>query len=845
MENLGIATPRVKLLPKLPNVNAYVTKTNFESSAYAWQSLQNSPFFTPLLMEYVADPDGGFAALHPSKRIYWINNFLADGDAIKSYDGTDPIISWKQINGTSITGSTSHIMKNIIPKYDQYVPIAPSSYPTTDLVSYKGPIWYDDSINQEPSPDDEVTIQEFLAWVGDATGAKEEEEDLEDTEDEDELIPDTNYIHQSKVNDGLWWGMESSAFLEENMPFWINVRRMSPPTSADHDTLFVISLGLSDSKNRYDILLSINNKARVIDWIGGEDKTGAPQIQKEFESEGARIWSTDEYQRIGIMTVAGRLVVLVNNEVLVYSRIDRSKGDNGGKLIECKIAPGAIQIFGTNSRCVVNVSPMTFAQYGAVAVPVPVKVGDVGKGQASTGWTGVNFDGKERGSVAELPTPPSEKKQLYGVDCKSFFSESGGDSPSGFGFHSLGNIYFEPANDSTFSALPSTEFYVLSFRPTPTSFGNIELTYGGCPYYFRLKGINIIEAKPETQETLGDITNLVISVNESVTAPDYFHCTKSCDITCYDEGGIISRSLADRQNGVEVQWGWGGESEKTFTGVITSFSTSQKAGMETVTIRAEDYMFILKNTPIINSPFYDGMVAYYAIKDMAQRASLEGFVNDWQSTNDYFLPAGFAFSKPAVRYPSSNKIFECMMDVVKRFEAFLYFNEDGKLVITKFDGGLFSEDPTVTASFQSDPSGEVNRVLLDEKRVEVSYASTVNVISAMTLERDTRNPVLYVKSAKGEENNLIYKRVALYRQPALGELEVCRNYVEDLSQRVFYPILKTQWKTADTTTDVFPLDFVTVDGQTFRVTSLKRSYNADQNDLTTSYEGEWLGGASI
>jgi hypothetical protein len=41
------------------------------------------------------------------------------------------------------------------------------------------------------------------------------------------------------------------------------------------------------------------------------------------------------------------------------------------------------------------------------------------------------------------------------------------------------------------------------------------------------------------------------------------------------------------------------------------------------------------------------------IKDLAKRANLDGFVNDWQSENDYFLPAGYAFSKPAMRFKGS------------------------------------------------------------------------------------------------------------------------------------------------------------------------------------------------
>ena len=84
MDNLGIATPKVFLKAKLPYVGDFVTKTNFEASAYNWSSYQNSPYFSPLLTEQIADPEGTFAAIIPERRISWMNNYVggtgADGD---------------------------------------------------------------------------------------------------------------------------------------------------------------------------------------------------------------------------------------------------------------------------------------------------------------------------------------------------------------------------------------------------------------------------------------------------------------------------------------------------------------------------------------------------------------------------------------------------------------------------------------------------------------------------------------------------------------------------------------------------------------------------------------------
>jgi hypothetical protein len=83
----------------------------------------------------------------------------------------------------------------------------------------------------------------------------------------------------------------------------------------------------------------------------------------------------------------------------------------------------------------------------------------------------------------------------------------------------------------------------------------------------------------------------------------------------------------------------------------------------------------------------------------------------------------------------------------------------------------------------------------------------------------------------------------LIDQPAYGEYEVAVAYAEDLAQRVFYPIRKTSFRVIGTTSIVFPLDFISVDGEEFRVLSIARKYDASANTFETTYNTEWLGGA--
>jgi hypothetical protein len=130
------------------------------------------------------------------------------------------------------------------------------------------------------------------------------------------------------------------------------------------------------------------------------------------------------------------------------------------------------------------------------------------------------------------------------------------------------------------------------------------------------------------------VTEDVISVSESASAPDSFHAIANATVELYNKGGTYDY-LRYKQHGITLEWGWSdgttADLKKTFAGVIVSASTTEEPGREVISLQCEDYMTVLKNTPIINSPFYDGMVGYYAIADIADRAGIKNFVKDWEN----------------------------------------------------------------------------------------------------------------------------------------------------------------------------------------------------------------------
>ena len=870
MENLGKAHVKVTIYDSLPYIDMEASKFNFDVSAHSWRSLQKSPFFPPLLTEQVSDDSNAFAACFPSKRKYYIDNFLSLGNRTSNAPSEPdaPYILFNAIDFGKL--ENQGLPLSLFKEYDEYNLKQPYEYLENTPPDYIGPKWASIARSGIAIPNDRLAIKQFREWlvsvVAVASSADQVAENLAAAAAAETTIklPIIYFLNQEVVRDGLWWGVESSPFLLENMPFWVNLKIAQSPASRKYDTVFIISLGVDnvrDKQNSYDIYISRDNKPRIIDYYKGRgakpepelgpdgsptvpesDAQGPPVIEKEFDVDLSRVLYSQEDIEIGVMTIAGRLVVWVNQVPLVYTRVDKSPGEDGGKLKECKIAKGKIRVYGTNVQASINVCPMTFAELSVMALPIST-IGREADQTEEIQYKGVTSKGEYSGPVCVLPKESESAGRLFGVDCNSFEDGVGSVLPEGQGFHRQGEIKFKKADSFGVRSLPGSDFYILTMRPETIRVAEVDIPYGGAPYFFRLKGG--AEKEKDVEAGINITTQDVMSASETISAPDMFHAEANASVTLYNKGGKFD-FLRDKQHGIRISWGWDIYEKRTFTGIIVGTTTSEVPGQETITLQCEDYMHILKNTPIVNSPFYDGMVAYYALEDLGNRASLLEFTKDWDDEDDYFLPSGYSFSKPLMRFPSTQKIFECMINIVQRFEAFIYFDKDGKLHVNKLPGGLFSigAETATTASFTRNPDGDPDRVILNEKALDYNFASTSNRISIFTLDRDTRNAIIYTRSAQGNENKITFRRVLLHDQAALGDIEVARTWAERLAQRVFWPTRKTSFA-AIGSSDVSVakiFDFIQVDGDEFRVMSVTKKYNAESNDFTNEYGVEWLGG---
>ena len=906
LTNYGIATARVTITDVLPEINPSPIMPFFDFDAEAVKATEKSDFQPPVLIEMLEPEDKSFSVCFPVKRKLMVDNILVVSGGTSGMVGV-PYITWTPVPanmpinltlGTptaslSVTGNSPSGLiynKDVFPSYDLVMPSSGYSYPS----GYIGPQWISTDIPFEDVPNDAYYVNQVQ--IGAFGGASQ-------------FIPSAytwfpsgngiKAIYQSVPRAGLWWGVESSQFLDNNTPFFLTLNIHSPPPSkANAETFLLLALGpnSTNGSDRIDIVISLNHKPKIVDYGSGGDfgSTGTSGIivVKEYSDEISRVLSREGKVEIGVMTIAGRLVVYVDKLVMVYTR--RSSTSGYSKFNPVDIKAGPIRVYGSNLSLSMHAAPMTFAPAGFFFPEVT----------DSTSFVNMDTSGASGSeTVCKLPIASTDASDpivnpgvLFGVDCEKFIqgpvTQIVGKS-GGTGYHGDGVVYFSKADQTKAPSgdnrnIQGTAYWGVTMAttfipfPGPTSG---DFTYrGGCPYFFKIKGM-AASTDPTIILKEQDVSDNVISVDEDISAPDYYHIKKSATIVLYNKKGITSGNnpvtgsettnydyLKDSQRGIRIEWGWNGDYTRTFTGLITNVSVSQTPGKEIITLTCQDYMYILENFRIVNSPLYDGMLQYYAIKDLAKRAGVLSCIADagFVSVMDkYFLPTGFSFSKPAVVFQDFSTIMEAMNKIVQRDDTYVYFDELGKFHVDHIPGGILGSPAANTTinndhKFTSDPSSEnPNNIILNNKDINVSFEDTFNSISIKTLQRDTRNLIFLGLDASGTikytsgnvlagqqqqvtytapPNKLLFRKAWYHDEAAYGSVNVAKNYLADYSRRMFYPILKTSFQTMTSGNLLKPLECVSVDDQTFRILGIKRSLNAENNDFTQTYDCEWLNG---
>jgi len=898
MGNLGKAIAKVEFFERCSNINSKPNWQTFDMCGAQFKFLvNNSKEGKSQNIRFIND--GDWCCMMPSEYKTEIDNYLKIGQQNKDYgleesktqrDEKSPTrLEWS-VNGMRDLLTTASTTNG----YDFWQ----KKFKTTDdlkMVSSVLPKWSTTSIpKQKPK-------------VASTTSA-ENEETTKSTVTTSK--PDMAWkIEQKVVDPGIVWGAQTNLKFGA-VPYYIEVTtagRQTKDTGISDFILIRINPGTT-TNSAIDIVCQ-DSKIYIGDWNTGKDiyydadKTPIELADKQ-DSAGSNtikgpayidtglkyVSKSNAILNLGILPCIGKLVIFSDDLYFVYNRFGIETVTDGTETpiqpIPFVLKSDTINVFGSNCTATVCISAM---EVEAEGVAFPEIYGAATYGSA---------DRNKKFGIYKLPNSDATSKiEDLSVDYPRYYLFRGnkGDLCTGASC----NMWGTKSLESTMAALTkmhnpprgtiTVTWEVSKVKPTwkvmkikmvpenmsqkkaaNDSASSSDFTLGkntvlksGIPFLYRLRGYyDGAEAVTANTAVLLTSSN-VISINHRYECQEVYSASQSVDITLYYDDTLNETSGIDLKNksyGIKIYLSWIKSdaviSTPFFTGVTLDTSFSEVAGKETVTIHCEDYMRVLADNVILNSPFYDGQDWFDSIVDIATMGGITVVKDDTDETNRYYLPSGYSFQEPKMKFPQNQTLKDCITNITQLCEKIVYFNALGELHCSYLQGGLAFSGAGITIGddfkFYRDPSKNDANIILDEKKLEKLIGSSVNQIFVTSIDRASGQPLVvsHVADKAMPWNNDYetitdgvippYKKILFYEQNAFGNLEATQNWVAMMAERVYKVPSRISFKTTASNI-ISPLSFIMVDGKKFRTTSFNRSYNAEDNSLVTTVAAEWLG----
>lgn len=337
--------------------------------------------------------------------------------------------------------------------------------------------------------------------------------------------------------------------------------------------------------------------------------------------------------------------------------------------------------------------------------------------------------------------------------------------------------------------------------------------------------------------------------------------------------GVDYKIFLKRNMYIRIIGSWTGIGESStdslFSGIAYGGSVSKRAEQEVVKLECEDFMKVLDDVPMLNSPFYDGMGANAAVKDIVKRASMtdEQLTIDagLTSEKEFILPIGYTFLQPKLRFPDDTSIKEAILKIARMDWRVMYFDNNGKFHYSDLPGGNTGlvETTDVKQYFYSTPydaiteTGEKKRIEPDEliyltyreKRESWNMGDVKDVIQVLTVDKLDRNPIIKrhynwsgLEPSEATSDSSIgyvgYFKPYISRAPYLGDLNALRKYMRNL-YRLFRPPYSVSFEIYGIPR-LQALDIILIDGKPARLTSVQSTLNKKDNQYWTQITAEWF-----
>ena len=294
-----------------------------------------------------------------------------------------------------------------------------------------------------------------------------------------------------------------------------------------------------------------------------------------------------------------------------------------------------------------------------------------------------------------------------------------------------------------------------------------------------------------------------------------------------------------------------------FSGYTTEATVDTKAEIETVTFKIEDYMAALEGCKFVNSPFYDGMKASLAVRDIVLQIGLpdsmilKGDTPIGTSDNDpteFGLGASLEpLTEPSFRFKDGSSLKSAIVKIATIDGKCVYFDEQGNFHYDPIPGGITLDQNAVPiVNFFSSARDTDNgaNVVWNMSSFSRKVNDTYNVLQVWSVSKETgdkitlgdaNEPAISNPSAEGY---LGYRKHLMVAEPALGSVQAVGNFFDTYRRRVFIPPLTAKFETFGYA-GLKPLDCISLDGNNVRIVTLSYRINPP-NEFWMNVEGEWF-----
>ena len=310
------------------------------------------------------------------------------------------------------------------------------------------------------------------------------------------------------------------------------------------------------------------------------------------------------------------------------------------------------------------------------------------------------------------------------------------------------------------------------------------------------------------------------------------------------------RSFIDKTVYLTIDAGWengiGPPVQRIFTGMTTGASIEYKAENEIITFKISDFMNVLEGSKFVLCPYYDGMRASLAVKDIVTQTGFSTkrvHTDVSQPDEDFGLPFSNPFEEPQFRFKNGSSYKEGILRIAKLDFKCIYFDQLGDFHYEAMPGGLFGS-VTNSTSFYSSQGPHQDRVY---NMVSISRMinDAWNVISVRSVDKFTLDRIaLSIAYEDGIFNPsstgyLGYRKHLMIDEAAIGSVEAAMRYLANYAMRVFIPPMTGRFEMYGHPT-LKPLDVVMVDDNPLRMLNITTHISAAENQYWQTVEGEWF-----